>query len=48
MQGVSAPLKGQLSVENRDELDMWHAWQSNKILDTKRNLRKQFVRHTRR
>jgi hypothetical protein len=47
MPGVSSPLQGQLSVESRDELDVWHAWQSNKILVTKRNLKRQFVRHTR-
>jgi len=46
MQGFSPPLQGQLSVESRDDLDVWHAWQSNKILDIRRNLKGQFVRHT--
>jgi len=48
MQGFSPPLQEQLSVASRNLLAVWHAWQSNKILDTKRNLNRQIVRHTHR
>ena len=41
-------IQGQLNAESRDLLYVWHAWQNNEYLGTKRSLNGQFVGQSRR